>query len=305
MIYTITLNPALDYYLSFDKFTEGNLNLPKETYKLAGGKGINVSKVLKNFVVESVCLGFVGGFTGEFIKDELKKDGIKTKFIEIDGETRINIKMNNNGVESEIAGTSPKISEENKNSLFNYLKSNLKEEDILILSGSAPASLGDKIYAQIIENLPKGIKVVLDARGEAFKYALEKGVYLIKPNKDEINEFFGTNFNTTDELIEAGKKLQELGAKNVLISLGSKGSIYIDEDKNIYESGVPKGELISSNGAGDSMIAGFIYGVSKNLNLMESYKCGIASGSGTAFSKGLTTLETMIAIKENVLINKK
>lgn len=303
MIYTLTLNPALDYFLSFDSFVEGNLNTPKETYKLPGGKGINVSKILKNFDTKSICLGFLGGFTGEFIENALTNDNLDTKFLHIDEDTRINIKINNNGLESEIAGTSPIISDKNLQELLNFLKNNLKENDILALSGSVPTSLPSTVYADIIDILPKGVKVILDTRGLPFEAALKKGVFLIKPNKDEINEFFHTNFSTNEELIEAGKKLQSLGAQNVLISLGANGSIFIT-DKDIFIGGVPKGTLISSNGSGDSMIGGFIYGLDNNLPLKDCYEIGIASGSATAFSKGLATFNTMKNLLKDIKVTK-
>ncbi|MGL5710902.1 MAG: 1-phosphofructokinase [Cetobacterium sp.] len=303
MIYTLTLNPAIDYFLAFDSFVEGNLNTPRETYKLPGGKGINVSKILKNFDTDSICLGFIGGFTGDFIKSTLENDGLKTKFFNVKEDTRINIKINNNGLESEIAGTSPTINKENLDELFHFIKTNLKSGDILALSGSVPASIPTSIYADIIDAIPKDVKVILDTRGLPFEIALKKGVFLIKPNKDEINEFFNSDFSTNEELIEAGKKLQTMGAENVLISLGAKGSIFITKDE-IFISGVPKGKLISSNGSGDSMIGGFIYGLNKELQLDKCYELGIASGSATAFSKGLATFETMENLLKEIKINK-
>ncbi|MGL6065519.1 MAG: 1-phosphofructokinase [Cetobacterium sp.] len=303
MIYTLTLNPAIDYFLEFSSFVEGNLNTPKETYKLPGGKGINVSKVLKNFGTSSTCLGFVGGFTGDFIESSLENDGLDTHFFKVKEDTRINLKINNNGVETEIAGTSPSISEENIDELFIFLKNNLKPGDVLALSGSVPPSVSTSIYADIIAATPKDVKIILDTRGPAFETALKKGVFLIKPNKDEINEFFKSNFSSNEELIEAGKKLVAIGAENVLISLGAKGSIFISKD-DIFIGGVPKGELISSNGSGDSMLGGFIYGLNKNLSLERCFEIGIASGSGTAFSKGLTTFETMENLLKDIKINK-
>lgn len=303
MIYTLTLNPALDYFLSFESFVEGDLNIPKETYKLPGGKGINVSKILKNYNTESICLGFVGGFTGTFIEESLKADDIKTKLFKVKEDTRINIKINNHGLESEIAGTSPTIEAKSVSELLEYLKKNLKKGDILSLSGSVPTSLPTSIYSDIIDSLAEGVQVILDTRGEPFEKALKKGVFLIKPNQDEINEFFKTNFSTTEELIHAGKKLQTLGAQNVLISLGAKGSIFITED-SVYIAGVPKGELISSNGSGDSMIGGFIYGLNNNFELEKCYKYGIASGSATAFSRGLAKFETTKNLLKEIEIRK-
>ncbi|MGL5055930.1 MAG: 1-phosphofructokinase [Fusobacteriaceae bacterium] len=291
MIYTVTLNPAVDYYLSFKEFNEGKLNSAQKAYCLSGGKGINVSKVLKNFKTTNEALGFLGGFTGEFIKTDLKENGIKFNFVELLEPTRINVKINNNGLETEIAGVSPEISAIEAALFLESFKA-IRSGDILVLSGSVPKSLKASIYGDIISNLPDGVKVVLDTRGEAFGIALEKGVFLIKPNQHEIEEYFNKEFKTQDELLLAGKELQKLGAENVLISLGGAGSVLITKD-SIYFGGVPKGKLISSVGAGDSMVAGFIYGVSKGKTLVEAYKYGIASGSGTAFSEGLVTLETM------------
>ncbi|MBC2855517.1 1-phosphofructokinase [Cetobacterium sp. 2A] len=301
MIYTINFNPAVDYYLSFDKFNQGELNFPTNDYKLPGGKGINVSKVLKNYNVDSTCFGFLGGFTGEFIDTKLKEYGVFSSFIRVKDDTRINIKINNNGLESEIAGIAPKITSKNYLDLIQHIKSQLKENDIIVLSGSVPSSIPEDAYAQIIEVLPKSVRVILDTRGSAFDSALKKGVFLVKPNKDELREYFKRDFNTIDDLINGGKELQSLGAKNVIISLGKEGSIFISEDK-IYKGGIPKGNLISSVGAGDSMIAGFIYGLVKNFPLEETYKFSIASGSATAFSKGLATYEKTNSLLSDIII---
>lgn len=303
MIFTVTLNPALDYYLNFDHFKEGELNTPKETYQLPGGKGINISKLLHNYNTPNIALGFLGGYTGEFIESALSLEGISSHFIKIDDNTRTNIKINNNGIESEIAGTSPIIKESHLNSFFKYLKENLKSGDIIALSGSVPKSLPKNIYSKIINILPDGVRVILDTRGETLKEALNNKVFLIKPNKDEINEFFKSNFSTHEELIIAGKKLQSLGAENVIISLGSKGSIFLTE-KEVFIGDVPKGKLVSSNGAGDSMLGGFIYGLYNNLPLEKCYKFAIASGSGTAFSKGVSTFETAKKLLNEIKIEK-
>lgn len=303
MIYTITLNPALDYFLSFDTFKEGILNKPKEAYQLPGGKGINISKILHNYKTKSICLGFLGGFTGDYIENILKKEGISSHFIKIKDNTRINIKINNNGLESEISGTSPLISQENLEEFFIFLKNNLKSEDILALSGSIPTSLSKDIYSKIISSLPKGVKVILDTSGDALKEAMKNKVFLVKPNKNELNEFFNTSFSTQEEFIVAGKKLQSLGAENVLISLGAEGSIFITKTQ-VFLGNISKGKLISSNGAGDSMIGGFIYGLQNSFSLEECYKFSIASGSGTAFSKGLSTFEKTLSILKDIDIKK-
>ena len=262
MIYTVTLNPAVDYYIGLDNFQEERLNQVKTAYTLPGGKGINVSKVLKNFSVESVCLGFVGGFTGEYIKKDLITNGIKEKFVEIKEPTRINIKMKTENSETEVAGKSPDISKIEFDRFFDNLK-DIKDGDMIVLSGSVPKSLNEDIYIQIIKSLPKDIKVIVDTRGETLRKVLKEGIFLVKPNKDEIQEFFGEIYETDEEIIRAGQKLRDMGSENVLISLGKDGSILITKDK-VYRGNVPKGKLISSVGAGDSMVAGFLYGLEKN-----------------------------------------
>ena len=303
MIYTVTLNPAVDYYISMDKFVEGKLNLSKDGYTLAGGKGINVSKVLKNCGVDSVALGFVGGFTGDYIKSDLKDSNIAENFIELKENTRINIKIKTEINESEIAGKSPNITQESVNNFFNII-SKIKGGDILILSGSVPNSLSADIYAQIIEKLPQGVAVILDARGEAFKLALEKGVYLVKPNKHELEEFFNEKYNSIDEIIEAGKKLRDLGSENVIISMGKEGSILITSHGE-FIGNVPQGELVSSVGAGDSMVAGTLYGLVNGISIYEAYKYGIAAGSATAFKSGLANLEDIKKLLKGIEVRKK
>lgn len=303
-IYTVTLNPAIDHYISFkeeNKFCEGKLNKVTNSYSLAGGKGINVSKVLNNYTVPSTALGFVGGFTGDFIKNNLIKEKVNFDFTTLEEETRINIKINNFGVETEIAGKSPFISETLFKDFLNKF-SNLKEGDILVLSGSVPDSLNANIYSNILETLPVGVKVILDTRDKPFEEALKKGVFLVKPNKKELEEFFKREILTDEDLLKAGKELQKLGAKNVLISLGGDGSLLITEN-NVLRGKAPKGNVISTVGAGDSMVAGIIYGLSQGNSLEDSLKYGIASGSSTAFSKGVTTLENMKNLLPSIKIN--
>lgn len=302
MIYTLTLNPAIDYYMSMEKFQLGGLNSLDEGYTLPGGKGINVSKVLKNFSVESKALGFVGGFTGDYIIKHLKEYEIESDFIELQENTRINIKLKTKDSETEIAGKSPTILEKDVQNLLERFK-NIKEEDIVILSGSVPNSVQKNIYAEIIKLLPKNCKVILDTRGLPFVEGLKEGVFLTKPNNHELDEFFNRKLNTLEEIIQAGKDLQTQGSKNVLISLGKDGSILITE-KDIYIGNAPQGKLISSVGAGDSMVAGVVYGLSQGLTLAESYKYGIASGSSTAFSEGLTTFDGMNSLLNKIEIKK-
>ena len=302
MIYTLTLNPAIDYYMSIENFQLGSLNLLEEGYTLPGGKGINVSKVLKNFSVESKALGFVGGFTGDYIKKHLNEYEIESDFIELQENTRINIKLKTKDSETEIAGKSPTISRENVKELLKKFEE-IKKDDVVILSGSVPNSISKSIYADIIKLLPKDCKVILDTRGLHFVEGLKEGVFLTKPNNHELEEFFNRKLNNIEEIIQAGKDLQALGSKNVLISLGKDGSILITE-KEVYIGNAPQGKLISSVGAGDSMVAGVVYGIAKGMTLEDSYKYGIASGSSTAFSEGLTTFEGMNSLLNKIEIKK-
>lgn len=302
MIYTLTLNPAIDYYMSMGNFQLGSLNSLEEGYTLPGGKGINVSKVLKNFSVESKALGFVGGFTGDYIKKHLNEYEIESDFIELQENTRINIKLKTKDSETEIAGKSPTISRENVKELLKKFEE-IKKDDVVILSGSVPNSISKSIYADIIKLLPKDCKVILDTRGLHFVEGLKEGVFLTKPNNHELEEFFNRKLNNIEEIIQAGKDLQALGSKNVLISLGKDGSILITE-KEVYIGNAPQGKLISSVGAGDSMVAGVVYGIAKEMTLEDSYKYGIASGSSTAFSEGLTTFEGMNSLLNKIEIKK-
>ncbi|MGO5427026.1 1-phosphofructokinase [Fusobacterium mortiferum] len=302
MIYTLTLNPAIDYYMSMGNFQLGSLNSLEEGYTLPGGKGINVSKVLKNFSVESKALGFVGGFTGDYIKKHLNEYEIESDFIELQENTRINIKLKTKDSETEIAGKSPTISRENVKELLKKFEE-IKKDDVVILSGSVPNSISKSIYADIIKLLPKDCKVILDTRGLHFVEGLKEGVFLTKPNNHELEEFFNRKLNNIEEIIQAGKDLQALGSKNVLISLGKDGSILITE-KEVYIGNAPQGKLISSVGAGDSMVAGVVYGITKGMTLEDSYKYGIASGSSTAFSEGLTTFEGMNSLLNKIEIKK-
>lgn len=302
MIYTLTLNPAIDYYMSMGNFQLGSLNSLEEGYTLPGGKGINVSKVLKNFSVESKALGFVGGFTGDYIKKHLNEYEIESDFIELQENTRINIKLKTKDSETEIAGKSPTISRENVKELLKKFEE-IKKDDVVILSGSVPNSISKSIYADIIKLLPKDCKVILDTRGLHFVEGLKEGVFLTKPNNHELEEFFNRKLNNIEEIIQAGRDLQALGSKNVLISLGKDGSILITE-KEVYIGNAPQGKLISSVGAGDSMVAGVVYGIAKGMTLEDSYKYGIASGSSTAFSEGLTTFEGMNSLLNKIEIKK-
>lgn len=303
MVYTVTLNPAVDYYLTMEELSLGGLNEIRDGYTLAGGKGINVSKVLKSCGVHSTATGFLGGFTGEYIKKDMRDYGIDDMFVNIVKETRINIKLNTTNCETEIAGQSPTISDVEYKKFCNIL-SDIISGDILVLSGSIPSTMAKDIYKIIVDKMSKGVKIIFDSRGAGFKKALGPNIYLTKPNVKELEELFDEKFETTKEIIEAGKRLQKMGSQNVLISRGKDGSILITEN-DVFIGNVPKGKLVSSVGAGDSMIAGFIYGISKGDDILTSYKLAIAAGSATAYKYGLADVEDINRLLDDIQITKE
>ena len=289
MIYTLTLNPALDYdmYLDEDLKLE-NLNLAREVNFRAGGKGINVSKVLKNLGLESTAIGFVAGFVGDFIIKDLEKEKIKTEFVELEGYTRINVKVNANDKETELTGVSPEIPKEKLEELIGKM-SDLKDGDILVLSGSIPSSVSSSIYKELSEKVKADVEIVLDTRGNLLQENMHNN-FFIKPNIHELREMFGGKIETKSEIVEKCKFFLERGIKNVILSRGGEGALLINKDC-VLEASVPKGNLINSIGAGDSMVAGFIAGYVKGLSLEDSFRLAVASGSATAYSYGLAEEE--------------
>ncbi|MBC5629710.1 1-phosphofructokinase [Clostridium sp. NSJ-6] len=289
MIYTITFNPALDYIVKMDKFELGHVNRTTREDVYAGGKGINVSIVLNNLSVENKALGFIAGFTGEEIERRVREFGCETDFVRLkNGMSRINVKMKAD-VESEINGGGPDISNEALEEL--YLKLNaLKSGDILVLAGSIPKTLPVDIYERIMKKYgDRGVKFIVDTTGESLLKVLNYKPFLIKPNHHELAELFNVKINSQQEIVEYGKKLQEMGAENVLISMAGDGAILIKSNGEAIYSEVPKGVLKNSVGAGDSMVAGFIAGFIKEEKLEDGFIMGVATGSASAFSEGLAT----------------
>lgn len=285
MIYTVTFNPSVDYIVEVENFVSGTVNRVKEDHKYPGGKGINVSRVLNNLGVKSKALGFIGGFTGEYIKSTLESQGIDTDFITVNEDTRINIKLKSNE-ETEINGVGPKIENEKLNELFNKL-GNLNSEDFLVLAGNVQKTLPRDIYAQIQKKcLDTNVNVIVDTTGEALLNSLKYKPFLIKPNNHELAEIFETEINTRDEIIYYGKKLMDMGAQNVIISMAGEGALLICRE-GVYHASAPKGEVKNSVGAGDSMIGGFLAKYSKDTSIVEAFRWGAASGSATAFSLDL------------------
>lgn len=289
MINTITLNPSLDYIVKVDSFKVDSLNRIKEERIYAGGKGINVSIVLKNLGVENTALGYVAGFTGDEILRQIKSHGVNCDFVKLEnGFSRINVKLKSDG-ETEINGSGPEITEENLKILYEKL-SNLTKGDYLILSGSIPGSVPDDIYENIMNSLlDKGVEFIVDATKELLLKVLKYKPFLIKPNHHELAEMFNVELKDDKDIIKYGKKLQEMGAKNVLISMAGDGAILLPENGEAIKREVPKGILKNSVGAGDSMVAGFLCGYLKNNDIDEAFKMGIATGSASAFSEELAT----------------
>ncbi|MVX65787.1 1-phosphofructokinase [Clostridium chromiireducens] len=296
MIYTVTFNPALDYVIKVDNFTLGAINRTKREDIYYGGKGLNVSTVLTNLGYESIALGFIAGFTGDVIEKGAKSLGFCTDFIKVrEGLSRINVKLKSDE-ETEINGQGPKITKEDIDKLFTKLEK-LKEKDILILSGSIPNTLDEDIYEKIMERLQKkDIQIVVDATKDLLLNVLKYRPFLIKPNNYELGEMFNVILNNDDDIISYAKKLQEKGARNVLISMAGDGAILITENGEVFKSEVLKGEVKNSVGAGDSMVAGFIAGYLTNNNYEEALKMGTAAGSASAFSEGLATKEKVISL---------
>lgn len=296
MIYTVTFNPSLDYVIQVDDLTLGNVNRTTKEAVFPGGKGVNVSVMLSNLGISSTALGFIADFTGEQLKKMLTEFGCDTDFIELkEGLTRINVKINSNE-ESEINGQGPDISNAAIEQLFEKLQ-NLKEGDILVLAGSIPNTLPENIYEIIMEKLQeKGIRVVVDATKDLLLNVLKYHPFLIKPNNHELGEMFGVTLNSDEEIITYAKKLQEKGAENVLVSMAGDGAILITEDGAIYKGLPPKGKVVNSVGAGDSMVAGFLTGFLNTGDYEKAFRLGIATGSATAFLAWLATKEDVVSL---------
>ncbi|WP_165006235.1 MULTISPECIES: 1-phosphofructokinase [unclassified Enterococcus] len=302
MIYTVTLNPSIDFIVRVDGLKLGDLNRMKEDFKLPGGKGINVSRILKRIGSDSTALGFLGGFTGGFISDWLKEEQINTSFTKVSEDTRINIKLKSD-TETEINGLGPSISDEEIEGLKQALN-DIQPGDIVVLSGSTPASLRKGFYQELIDIVrEKGADFVIDTTGDDLKNALSKQPLLIKPNNHELAELYQTTFSSIDDIIPYGKKLLAEGAQNVLISMAGDGALLFTE-QGAYQSNVLVRPLKNSVGAGDSMIAGFIGAYSRTQDAVEAFKWGVACGSATAFSDDLASRELIDELLPEVKITK-
>lgn len=288
MIYTVTFNPAIDYVVHLNgslKLGDINRNVQEE-YQY-GGKGINVSNVLRTLGFDNVALGFVAGFTGQGLEDGLKGMGLQTRFIHVEqGMTRVNVKVKA-AEETEINGIGPVITEADMEKLYAQLDG-IKRGDTLVLSGSIPNCLPSDTYERIMERLDgRGIRIAVDATRDLLVKVLKYHPFLIKPNNHELGEIFGRVLKTDEEIIECARKLQELGGRNILVSMAGDGALLLDENGVSHRIGCPSGRVINSVGAGDSMVAGFLAGILQTGDYRNALKLGTATGSATAFSLGL------------------
>ena len=296
MVYTVTFNPALDYVVRMADFQAGETNRTESDEIQWGGKGINVSTVLRNLGIDNVALGFLAGFTGEALDKGLQKTGIATDFIWLEeGLTRINVKIKA-GKETEINGVGPAIPAAALDALFAKLD-RLRSGDVLVLAGSIPASLPDDVYQRILARLEgRDILTVVDATRELLCAVLPYRPFLIKPNNSELGEIFGRVLTTDEEIEDCARQLQVRGARNVLVSMAGAGSMLLDETGAVHRLGVPKGKVQNSVGAGDSMVAGFLAGWLEKRDYAAAHRLGAATGSATAFSDGLASRDQIMAL---------
>ena len=302
MIYTVTFNPSLDYIVSVNNFQLGMTNRTATEMMLPGGKGINVSIVLKNLGLENTALGFAAGFTGDEIQRQVEEIGVTARFIPVDeGISRINLKLQN--IEgTEINGQGPAIGEADIKKLYEKLDT-LSDGDILVLAGSIPDVMPGSMYMDIMKHLQnKDLKIVVDATKNLLVNVLQYHPFLIKPNNHELGEIFGVKIENKADVITYAKKMQEKGARNVLVSMAGDGAVLVAEDGSIFQSEAPKGKVVNSVGAGDSMVAGFIAGYLEDGSYGKAFQMGVCTGSASAFSEELATKAEVIALLDS---NKK
>jgi 1-phosphofructokinase len=302
MIYTLTLNPSLDYHIWLSDFTEGTIHPVQKDWKDAGGKGINVSKVLQVLGKESVILGFAGGFTGSFIRGQIEQLNIAHRLIEVQGDSRINVKLKA-AKESEISGKSPLISQEALSELFAQLEK-LSKEDYLVLAGSVPDSLPADIYQTIMKQTrAKGVQIILDAKGKSLRESLKENPFLIKPNHHELGDLFGVSIQSAEEALIYGRKALDLGAQHVMVSMAGKGAVFVSEQESLIAE-FPERKPVNSIGAGDSMVAGFLFAYTLFGKKDIAFRYAVAAGTATALSEGFCTKEKIEAFMPYISIKQ-
>lgn len=282
---------------------EGTIHQAQKEWKDAGGKGLNVSKVLKILGMDSTALGFVGGFTGDFIKKQIDAAGIRQQFIPIEQDSRINLKIKADH-ETDISGVSPEVPQDALHKLLAQIDQ-LVEGDSIVLAGSVPASVPDDIYQIIMKRLSgKGINVFLDAKGEALLEGLQEKPFLIKPNHHELGEVFGVTISNVMEAITYARKAVEMGAKQVIVSLAGEGAVYVNAKEAMIAT-FPKGDPVNSIGAGDSMVAGFLFAYTRTKDVEQAFRFAVAAGSTTALSEGFCTHEKITQFMPSLSIKKE
>lgn len=296
MIYTITFNPALDYFITVENLQVGRVNRTAAEYMYPGGKGINVSIVLQNLGMESRALGFVAGFTGDEIERRLREQGCRTDFIHIpEGMSRINVKLRA-GEETDINGMGPTITPPLIDELLRKLD-RLGEGDVLVLAGSIPQTVSDNIYQEIMERLEgRGVLIVVDATKDLLRNVLPLHPFLVKPNNHELAEMLGAEISGKDDVIRCGQEVQKMGGRNVLVSMAGDGAVLLTETGEVYISEAHQGRAVNSVGAGDSMVAGFINGYLRTGSYKTAFEFGLCAGSASAFSEQLATKEQVEAL---------
>ncbi len=299
MIYTLTLNPSIDYIMGVENLTLGEVNRSGYEKILPGGKGINVSIVLKNLGKDSCAMGFIGGFTGNYIKEEIEKSGVKTDFVLLkNGISRINTKVKSHE-ETEINGMGPEISEDEKDELIEKLKK-IKGGDILVLAGSVPRGFGKDFYLEIMSKIPENVKVVVDAEGDLLKNTLHRRPFLIKPNIFELCQIAGKNLENLSDIKSAAFELRKMGARNVLVSMGGDGALFVSEKNECMFCSAPKGKVVNSTGSGDSLVAGFLWVAEESEDFERAFLMGISSGSACAFSENLAEFKNTVEIYDEI-----
>lgn len=301
MIYTVTLNPAVDYFVELDDLKPGHVNRSRKEHKAPGGKGINVSRVLKRLGHNSQTLGFIGGFTGDYIINTLQEENIETSFVKVNGDTRINIKMKATD-ETELNGTSPEVTDQNVAELVSQLDQ-LKKGDTLVLAGSVPGTLPTSIYTEWIQQVKEnGVNVFLDTSGEPFADAVEAGPTFIKPNHHELSELVGADIQTPEQAVPYVRELVAKGIDYVFVTFAGDGAVLGTKDQTLFAT-TPKGTVVNSVGAGDSTLAGFIAASMDELPLEDAFRFAVSSGSSTAFSKGFCELSHVKELMNQVKVS--
>lgn len=303
MIYTVTLNPSIDYIVRLDQVEVGSVNRMDSDDKFAGGKGINVSRVLKRLEIENTATGFIGGFTGKFITDTLEKEAIATRFVQVSEDTRINVKIKADQ-ETEINGTGPSVSKEQLDELKAIL-SGLTAADTVVFAGSSNKNLGNVIYKELIGlTRQSGAQVVCDFEGQTLIDSLEFQPLLVKPNNHELGDIFGVELTSLDEIEKYAREILAKGAQNVIISMAGDGALLVTQDGAYFAKPI-KGTVKNSVGAGDSMVAGFTGEFVRSGDAVESFKWGVACGTATTFSDDLATADSIKETYQKVEVEKR